>query len=60
MTDYKKMYITMFQAAEDALELLVGCAGDIDALQKAVNVLAAAQQKCEDIYVKSTSEASPV
>ena len=54
MTDYKKMYITMLQAAEDALELLVGCAGDIDALQKAVNVLAAAQQKCENIYVEST------
>lgn len=54
MTDYKRMYITMFHAADDALELLVGCAGDIDALQKAVNVLVAAQQKCEDIYVEST------
>lgn len=28
MADYKKMYLTMFHASEDALNLLVGCAGD--------------------------------
>ena len=50
MTDYKAMYLTMFHASEDALDLLVGCGGDEEALQRAVNVLAAAQQRCEDMY----------
>lgn len=52
MADYKKMYLTMFHASEDALNLLVGCAGDGEALQRAVNVLTAAQQRCEDIYTE--------
>lgn len=50
MADYKKMYLTMFHASEDALDQLVGCCGDADALQRAVNLLTAAQQQCEDIY----------
>ncbi len=52
MADYKKMYLTMFHAAEDALNLLEGCCGEEAALQRAVNVLAAAQQRCEDIYAE--------
>ena len=52
MADYKAMYLTMFRASEAALSLLVGCCGDEAALQKAVNTLAAAQQRCEDIYTE--------
>ena len=52
MADYKKMYLTMFHASEEALNLLVGCCGNEEALQLAVNILAAAQQRCEDIYTE--------
>lgn len=52
MTDYKTMYLTMFRAAEEALVLLVGCCNDMDRLQKAVNILSAAQQQCENLYVE--------
>lgn len=50
MPDYKAMYLTLFAATEETLSLLVGCCGDMGALQKAVNTLAAGQQRCEDIY----------
>ena len=50
------MYLTTFRASEAALVLLVGCCGDEAALQKAVNTLAAAQQRCEDLYVESETE----
>ena len=50
LTDYKKMYLTMFHAVEEALNLLLGCCGAADMLQNAVNVLMAAQQQCEDMY----------
>ena len=52
MADYKKMYLTMFHASEDALNLLEGCGGEEETLQQVVNVLAAAQQRCEDIYAE--------
>ncbi len=44
MADYKTMYLTMFHAAEEALVLLVGCCGDMDRLQKVVNILSAAKR----------------
>ena len=50
MTDYQAMYLTLFHGTETALDLLVGCQGDMGALQSAVNVLAEAQQRCEDMY----------
>ncbi len=56
MADYKAMYLTMFRASEAALSRLIGCCGDEAALQKAVNTLAAAQQRCEDLYVESETE----
>ena len=56
MADYKAMYLTMFYASEAVLSLLVGCCGDEAALQRVVNVLAAAQQRCEDLYVESEKE----
>lgn len=56
MIHYKAMYLTMFHASETALSLLIGCCGDENAIQKAVNTLAAAQQHCEDLYVASERE----
>lgn len=51
MPDYKRLYLTMFHAAEEALTLLEGCCGDMERIQKAFNILVDAQQQCEDIYV---------
>ena len=42
MPDYKELYLTMFRAAEEA-----------------VNILIAAQRKCEELYV-DTPDPSPV
>ena len=39
MPDYKEMYLTMFRAAEEA-----------------VNLLIAAQQKCEELYIECPEE----
>ena len=50
MTDYQAMDLTLFHGTETALDLLVGCQGDMGALQSAANVLAEAQQRCEDMY----------
>lgn len=52
MADYKKMYLTMFHASEDALHLLEGSCGEEETLRRAVDVLTAAQQRCEDIYTE--------
>ncbi len=41
MVDYKKMYLTMFNATEDA----------INALENVRQALIDAQQKCEELYV---------
>ena len=41
MPDYKKMYLTMLRATEDA-----------------INILIAAQQACEELYLRDT-EAAP-
>ena len=56
MPDYKKMYLTLFAATEDVLNML-----DADALsfQKAAlpetirTRLIQAQQQCEDLYVEN-------
>ena len=53
MADYKKMYLTMFHASEDVLNLLAGCRDNEETLQLAISILAAAQQRCEDIYTES-------
>lgn len=39
MPDYKKMYLTLFSAT-----------------QQAVNILIAAQQECEELYINDTQE----
>ena len=48
MPDYRKMYVTLFDAVERTLEILDAPEQDA-ALAKAL--LIAAQQTCEDIYV---------
>ena len=56
MPDYKKMYLTLFAATEDVLNML-----DADALpfqgtalpEKIRARLIQAQQQCEDLYVEN-------
>ncbi len=55
MADYKAMYLTLLHRTEEVLAMLEGCCGDMDRLQKAVNALTAAQQRCEELYVESTT-----
>ena len=46
MVDYKKMYLTMFNATEDA----------IHALENVRQALVNAQQKCEELYVSAPEQ----
>ena len=46
MVDYKKMYLTMFNATEDA----------INALENVRQALIQAQQKCEELYVSAPEQ----
>ena len=48
MADYKSMYLHLFNAATDAIELIR--AGKTDEVEKR---LMAAQQHCEDIYIET-------
>ena len=48
MTDYRKMYLLLFNAITDALEQL-----DAQNYGEARNTLIAAQQKAEEIYMES-------
>ena len=48
MTDYQKMYTTLFNAITDALEQL-----DAQNYGEAKEMLISAQQKAEDIYIDS-------
>lgn len=48
MADYKSMYLHLFNAATDAIELIR--AGKTDEAEKR---LMAAQQECEDIYIET-------
>ncbi|MCI5690573.1 MAG: hypothetical protein MR286_06775 [Clostridiales bacterium] len=43
MTDYKKMYLTMIRATEDAIRTLI-----------------AAQQACEELYLREEETTPPV
>ena len=51
MPDYKKMYLSLFHAATDAIDLLTECGGDLIAIQKALTALKNAQQTCVVIYI---------
>ncbi|MCI9506840.1 MAG: hypothetical protein HFF62_09680 [Oscillospiraceae bacterium] len=46
MVDYKKMYLTMFNATEDA----------INALENVTQALINAQQKCEELYISASEQ----
>ena len=46
MVDYKKMYLTMFNATEDA----------INALESVRQALINAQRECEELYVSAPAQ----
>ena len=46
MVDYKKMYLTLFNATEDA----------VNALENVRQALIEAQQKCEELYVSAPAQ----
>ena len=46
MVDYKKMYLTMFNATEDA----------INALENVRQALIQAQRECEELYVSADQD----
>ena len=46
MVDYKKMYLTMFNATEDA----------INALENVRQALINAQQECEELYISAPEQ----
>ena len=50
MTDYQKMYLTLFNAITDALEQM-----EKQNLGSAKDLLTTAQQKTEEIYMESAN-----
>ncbi len=46
MADYKKMYLTMFNATEDA----------INALESVRQALIQAQRECEELYISASEQ----
>lgn len=56
MTDYKAMYLVMFQAAERARRLLTEEAFSRENVHKAALILELAQLKCEQIYMEGLEE----
>ena len=46
MVDYKKMYLTMFNATEDA----------INTMEKVIQSLIQAQQDCEELYISAPEQ----
>ena len=56
MTDYKAMYLVMFQAAERVRRLLTEEEFTRDHAHKAALILELAQLKCEQIYMEGLEE----
>jgi len=56
MTDYKAMYLVMFQAAERARRLMAEEAFSRENVHKAVLILELAQLKCEQIYMEDSGD----
>lgn len=56
MADYKKMYLKMFNAAEDMINTMEQSAADLTAASK---ILIAAQQACEEMYMADPEEEEP-
>ena len=60
MTDYKKMYLTLFHATEevmDLLSLLPPPLPEAELRRKAKRLLTEAQQAAEDIYIETFEDA---
>ncbi|MBR4077348.1 MAG: hypothetical protein IKK17_01955 [Oscillospiraceae bacterium] len=55
MPDYKKMYITMFRAAELAVQSLE----QDETKDNAIFILKFAQLACENIYITSEDDETP-
>jgi len=53
MPDYKKMYLKMFNAAEDAINAAEQAAA---VLEKTAKALIAAQQECEEMYISGADD----
>ena len=51
MPDYRKMYLTLFDGVEKAIEALESRPGMQGELPK--EILIDAQQQCEEIYIKT-------
>ena len=45
------MYLSLFHAVTDAIDLLTECGGDLIVIQKALTTLKNTQQTCEDFYM---------
>ena len=58
MTDYKKMYLTLFHATEEVMDLLslLPPLPEAELRRKAKRLLTEAQQAAEDIYIDTCDE----
>ena len=60
MTDYKKMYLTLFHATEEVIELMSLLPPPLperELRRKAKRLLTEAQQAAEDIYIETCEDA---
>ena len=56
MADYKKMYLTLFHATEQAIERLSQLPvpdSEIALRSEVITLLAQVQQQCEEIYIET-------
>ena len=59
MTDYKQMYLTLFHATEEAIELLSLLPSPLpqaELRRKVKQLLVEGQQKAEDIYIDTCED----
>ena len=59
MTDYKKMYLTLFHATEEVIELMSLLPPPLperELRRKAKRLLTEAQQAAEDIYIETCED----
>ncbi len=56
MADYRKMYLQLFDAAERALTVLNSDSAPAEKVALAKALLAAGQQRCEDLYVETAEQ----
>ena len=56
MTDYKAMYLVMFQAVGQVRQLLTEEAFSRENVHKAALILGLAQLQCEEIYMEGSGD----